>query len=261
MDDSEIDSQQIDKLASLIEVSQVIVAFTGAGISTESGIPDFRSPGGIWTKYNPEDFTYQKFLTSAESRRLTWERFRLSGILDARPNPAHYALAELDRLGKLQCLITQNIDGLHQKAGTPEERIIEIHGTYHWVKCLGCGLRYPSAEILRRLESGVEIPCCDRCGGLLKTAAISFGQPMPEKEVAQAQRWSRMADLFIVIGSSLVVYPAAELPLIAVQSGAKLAIINMTRTPMDGFAEVMILGKAGEILPRVVEVLARRRDN
>lgn len=261
MDETELYQQDIHRLASLIEASEVTVVFTGAGISTESGIPDFRSPGGIWTRYNPEDFTYQKFLTSPESRRLTWERFRLSGILDANPNPAHYALTELHRLGKLQCLITQNIDGLHQKAGTPEERIIEIHGTYHWVKCLSCGQRYPSKEILRRLEAGVEIPECDRCGGLLKTAAISFGQPMPEREVTQAQRWSRMADLFIVVGSSLVVYPAAELPLIAVQSGAKLAIINMTRTPMDRFAEVVILGKAGEILPRVVEVLTRRRDS
>lgn len=253
--------QQIDKLASLIDAAQVVVAFTGAGISTESGIPDFRSPGGIWTKYNPEDFTYQKFLSSEQSRRLAWERFRLSGILDASPNPAHYALANLERMGKLNCLITQNIDGLHQKAGNSEGIIIELHGTYHWVVCLSCGQRYRSTEILRRLEAGVEVPECDRCGGILKTAAVSFGQPMPETEMIQAQRWSTMADLFIVIGSSLVVYPAAQMPVIAVQSGAKLVVVNATPTPMDSYAELVIREKAGQVLPAVVEALRRQQRN
>lgn len=261
MDQIEPGRQQIDKLASLIESAQVVVAFTGAGISTESGIPDFRSPGGIWTKYNPEDFTYQKFLSSKESRRLAWERLRLSGILDAIPNPAHYALADLERMGRLHCLITQNIDGLHQKAGNSEDIVIELHGTYHWVTCLNCGQRYPSTEILRRLEAGVEIPECDRCGGILKTAAISFGQPMPETEMTQAQHWSTMADLFIVVGSSLVVYPAAQMPLIAVQSSAKLVIVNATATPMDSYAELVIRDKAGQVLPAVVDILRHRQRN
>lgn len=262
MDDtSRKTNEQIARLAGLIETSRVMVVFCGAGMSTESGIPDFRSPGGIWTQYNPEEFTYQKFISSAETRRKSWERFRLSGIFNAKPNPAHYALADLERMGKLHCIITQNIDGLHQKAGSSDERVIEIHGTDHWVVCLDCEARYPSADILRRLDAGEEIPACERCGGMLKTATISFGQAMPQKEMADAERWAAMADLFIVVGSSLVVFPAAQLPLIAAQNGARLVIINLEKTPMDSYATEVVREKAGEFLPQVVAALRHRLAN
>ena len=161
-------SRQIDLLAGLIDSAKTVVAFCGAGISTESGIPDFRSPGGIWTKYRPEDYTYQKFLSNVESRRLAWERFRALHSIRAEPNPAHYALAELERMGKLQHVITQNIDGLHQKAGNSPDRVIELHGNHDWVACLTCGKRYTAAEVLRRLEAGEAVPGCKVCGGIMK---------------------------------------------------------------------------------------------
>ena len=250
--------QAIDEIAELILQAKRVVVFTGAGISTESGIPDFRSPGGIWTKYNPEDFTYQKFLTSQETRRLTWQRFREIPWTRVQPNAAHLAVAELGKLGKLDCVITQNVDGLHQRAGNAEDRVIELHGTMRWVACLDCGKRYPMEEIAGWLERGVEIPRCDACNGLLKSATISFGQAMPVRETQEAEVRSRNCDLCIVIGSSLVVYPAAYMPMYALQSGAKLVIINQGETPMDGSAHVRVGAKAGEVMPRVVERVKAR---
>lgn len=245
--------QAIEQIADLIVQAKRVVVFTGAGISTESGIPDFRGPSGIWTKYNPEDFTYQKFLTSAETRRLTWRMLRELPWLKVLPNPAHLAVAELERLGRLDCVITQNVDGLHQKAGNAEERVIELHGTMRWVVCLDCGKRYPMEEIQGWLERGVEMPQCQACNGLLKSATISFGQAMPVRETREADVRSRNCDLCIVIGSSLVVYPAAYMPMYALQSGAKLVIINEGETPMDRSAHVRVWAKAGEVMSRVVE--------
>ena len=251
--------EQIEEVAELIVDSKTLVVFTGAGVSTESGIPDFRSPGGIWERYNPEDFTYQKFLSGPEARRKVWERFRLFGMLAAiEPNPAHYAIAELDKLGKLDCVITQNVDGLHQRAGVPEDKVIELHGTLKWVKCLGCHKLYPTEEIIKRLEQGVEEPVCDDCGGILKSATIAFGEPMPVKETTEAERRSRNCDLMLVLGSSLVVYPAAYMPIYAMESGAKLVIINIGPTPMDNYAKVRIHEKAGEVMSRIVERVKSR---
>ena len=245
--------QAIEQIADFIVQAKKVVVFTGAGISTESGISDFRSPGGIWTKYNPEDFTYQKFLTSEETRRLTWKRFSEIPWLKVQPNAAHLAVADLEKLGKLDCVITQNVDGLHQKAGNAEDKVIELHGTIRWVVCLDCGKRYPREEIEGWLERGVEIPRCDACNGLLKSATISFGQAMPVRETREAEVRSRNCDLCIVIGSSLVVYPAAYMPIYALQSGAKLVIINQGETPMDNSAHVRVWAKAGEVMSGVVE--------
>ncbi len=248
-------STGIEKLAQLIVDSRRLVAFTGAGISTESGIPDFRGPDGIWTKFNPADFTFQKFLTSPETRQMSWQRFRTNPAHDAQPNPGHFALAELGRLGKLDCIITQNVDNLHESAGCTH--VIELHGTMKWVICLECGQRYPSQEVRGWLEDGETVPACRKCGGLLKSATVSFGQAMPQKETAEAERRSRLCDVFLVVGSSLVVYPAAFMPAYALEAGAKLAIVNLQPTPLDQRADVVLHAQAGETLPQVVAEVKR----
>ena len=245
----------IGKASEMISESSRIVVFTGAGISTESGIPDFRSPGGIWSKFDPGEFTYQRFLSSQESREKYWEFSKQTwpDIAVAKPNRGHYAIAELYHMGKLDCMITQNIDGLHQKSGIPDERVIELHGTMKWVNCLECGQRYPREEIQARVESGERVPKCGHCGGIMKPATISFGQPMPEKETREAERRSAACDLFLVAGSSLVVYPAAQMPLIAKNSGAKLVIVNLEPTPHDRYADIVIQEQTGPVLSQIVE--------
>ncbi len=247
----------IDVVADMILASKRIVVFTGAGISTESGISDFRSPGGIWSRFDPGEFTYQKFLSSHESREKYWQ-FSTSTwpeMAAAEPNRGHYAIAELYSMGKLDCVITQNIDSLHQKAGIPEDRVIELHGTMRWVNCLECGRRYPREEIERRVEAGEKVPKCDACGGIMKPATISFGQQMPEKETSEAERRSAACDLFLVAGSSLVVYPAAQMPLVAKESGAKLVIINLEPTPHDRYADLAIHERTGEALPQIMALV------
>lgn len=247
--------EEIDAISSLIIQSKRVVVFTGAGHSTESGIPDFRSPGGIWDRFDPDEFTYQKFLSSEENRAKSWELYKMfwAAIAPAKPNTSHYAIAELNSLGRLDCVITQNVDNLHQKSGIPEEKVIELHGTFNWVICLDCARRYPSEGIWSRIEAGEKVPRCDACGGILKTATISFGQPMPERETREAQLRSANCDLFLVAGSSLVVYPAAQMPLIAKDNGAKLVIVNLTPTPHDRYADIVIHEKTGQVLPPVVE--------
>ncbi len=196
-------------------------------------------------------------MASEETRRESWRRGKETYHLfaDVEPNPAHYAIVELQRMGKLDCVITQNIDNLHQKAGTSPELVIELHGTAMYVLCLDCGKRWPRAQIQEWLEAGVEAPHCDECGGIMKSATISFGQAMPEKETAEAQKRAERAEVFIVIGSSLVVYPAAHMPLYAKQNGAKLIIVNMADTPFDAYADVLIRGKAGVVMERIVKRL------
>ena len=246
---------KVDAVADIVLQPRKLVVFTGAGISTESGIPDFRSPGGIWDKFDPNEFTYQKFLASEASREKSWafSKVRWPVIADAKPNRGHYAIAELYHTGKLDCVITQNIDNLHQKSGIPEEMVIELHGTTKWVKCLDCGRRYPREQIQVRLEAGEKVPRCDSCNGILKQATISFGQPMPERETREAERKSANCDIFFVVGSSLAVYPAAQMPLIARGNGAKLVIINLTPTPHDQYADIVINEKTGETLSQIVE--------
>jgi NAD-dependent deacetylase len=241
------------KVADLIVKNRKIVVFTGAGVSTESGIPDFRSPGGIWERFDPDDFTYQKFVSDPESRRKQW-RLLQEGLLTDRavPNDAHRAIVELDRLGKLDCVITQNIDNLHQKAGVPDNKVLELHGNMQWVVCLGCGRRYPIGEIKIRLDEGVGIPDCEACQGMLKPDAVLFGEQLPVQVLNEANKRSYGCDLFIVIGSTLIVYPAAYMPKYACAAGAKLVIINLSPTPMDHQAAVIIRAKAGEAMSMVV---------
>jgi NAD-dependent protein deacetylase/lipoamidase len=243
----------VDKVAALILDSGRVVVFTGAGISTESGIPDFRSPGGIWTKFDPDDFTIQKFMSSEKTRRMQWRMMAEGGLLkDAEPNQAHYAVAELESVGKLTCVITQNIDNLHQKAGNSPDKVFELHGNIKFVRCMSCGRRFPVEEILSKLDKE-DIPDCQFCHGILKPDAVFFGESLPQKALNEAIKCSRNCDLFIVIGSTLVVYPAAYMPMYAVESGARLVIINLSPTPMDAKAAALITASAGEAMSRIVE--------
>lgn len=249
----------IMKVAEMIKTAKRVIVFTGAGVSTESGIPDFRSPGGVWHKYNPEDFYYQKFLSSEEAREKYWQMSRefYEPVKKAQPNAAHRAVAELEKMGKLDCVITQNVDNLHQKAGNSPEKIIELHGTAISVSCLSCRQKYTREEIQSWLLSGVRVPKCKDCGGILKPDTVSFGQPMPPRETEEAFHRARNCDLFIVIGSSLVVQPAASIPLEAKESGAKLVIINREPTYHDSYADVVIHGSAGEITSKIMGHLGK----
>jgi NAD-dependent deacetylase len=247
--------------AVLIKAARKLVVFTGAGVSTESGIPDFRSPGGIWSRFDPDDFTYQKFTTDPEARRKQWRMLGEGHLTtDAQPNLAHYAIAELDEMGKLDCVITQNVDNLHHKAGVPADKIFELHGNVQWAVCLSCGKRYPFEEIKARIDGGEEIPDCGECGGMLKPDAVLFGEALPEAVLREASRRSSDCDLFIVVGSTLVVYPAAYMPVCALRGGAKLIIVNLSETPMDAQAAVLIRAGAGEAMTRIVE-MAREQIN
>jgi NAD-dependent deacetylase len=250
----------IARLAALIADAEHLVAFTGAGISTESGIPDFRSPGGIWNRYKPID--YQTFLSSDEGKREYWRRGRntYAVIRAAQPNPAHLALVELERRGKLDLLITQNIDGLHTTAGSSPERTIELHGTAHRVYCMNCGTTETRDSIMARLDAGEAIPACRVCGGVLRAATVAFGEPLPQEPWRHAVGAARRSDLFLVIGSSLVVNPAAQLPQVAVSAGAYLVILNQTPTPLDGIAHLLLRGTAGEIMARVMPEVRARLD-
>jgi NAD-dependent deacetylase len=249
----------IEKIAELIAGSRRLVFFTGAGISTESGIPDFRGPGGLWTRLNPDDFTIEKFLGSDESRRKQWH-FIQNGLMTGRalPNAAHIAIAELHRMGRLDCVITQNVDDLHQKAGVPEDKVFELHGNMKRAVCLECRSRYPFEEIKARLDGGEDIPACPKCGGTLKPDVVMFGEQLPYKVLEEAGRRSRAADVFIVVGSTLVVYPAAYMPRYAVESGARLVIINLGETPMDREATVLVSARAGETMTAIVKKVKKK---
>lgn len=246
---------KIDEVARLIAGAKKVVVFVGAGLSTESGIPDFRSPGGVWDRYDPADFDFQNFLSRESSREKYWQMATemYEAMKDAQPNAGHMAVAELERLGKLDCLITQNIDGLHFKAGNSGEKVLELHGTAMHVACLSCQKRYDRGPIQERVATGEKAPRCDSCGGPLKPATISFGQSMPERETAEAFRRSGACDLFIVIGSSLVVHPAAQMPVVAKRSGAKLVIVNRDDTASDNIADIIINGPAGQIMDAILK--------
>lgn len=252
----------IERAAELVAEASDIVVLSGAGISTESGIPDFRSPGGIWSKYDPSEFTYQNFVSNPEHRVRYWTMgLEIHAVLaGARPNAAHHAVAELERMGKLRALVTQNIDGLHQRAGSSAQRVIEIHGTALWVSCLSCGDRMPREDVHARLHAGESDPACNHCGGILKPATISFGQAMPERETREAFAHAERSDLFMVIGSSLVVHPAAYLPVRAIESGAKLVIVNLEPTPCDRMATALLRGKAGDAMTAVIEAACGLRS-
>jgi NAD-dependent deacetylase len=253
--------EKLSQVAEWIIQANKVVVFSGAGLSTESGIPDFRSPGGVWDRYNPEDFYFQNFLASEISREKYWQMATemYEPMKKAQPNLAHLAIAEMERLGKLDCVITQNIDGLHFKAGNSEEKVIQLHGTAMFVSCLRCGKSYDREEIQERIQKGVKAPYCDDCGGPLKPATISFGQSMPERETEEAYHRSSSSDLFIAIGSSLGVQPAASMPLVAKRNGAKLVIINRDPTPYDPMADIVIHGQAGPVMAGILEKVKEKK--
>jgi NAD-dependent deacetylase len=245
---------RIAELARIIDRARQAVVFTGAGISTESGIPDFRSPGGIWTKMAPIDFS--EFLASEEARRATWRRrFEADDTWrNAQPNRGHRAVAELVRRGPVAAVITQNIDGLHQASGVPAEQVIELHGNSTYAHCLDCARRYEIAELRVAFERDATAPVCDACGGWVKTATISFGQSMPVAAMRRAEVETRAADLFIVAGSSLVVHPAAGFPELAKRNGATLVIVNREPTGLDPIADLVLNRAIGETLGAAVGV-------
>lgn len=244
----------IAKGADLINKAEKILVFSGAGLSTESGIPDFRSPGGLWSKYDPSDFYFDKIISDEKARVKYWqmstETYQI--IKDAVPNRAHLAIKTLEDMEKLIAIVTQNIDRLHHKAGNSPDKIIEIHGTVSSVSCLDCGKSYDRDDIEERLRSGVKVPYCDDCSGILKPDTISFGQAMPTEKMALAFTYAQECNLCIVLGSSLVVYPAASVPAHAVERGAALMIINRDETPLDSQADVVIHESVSSALGQMV---------
>ena len=245
--------EDLEELSRLIDTADRVVLFTGAGISTESGIPDFRSPGGLWTKMQPIDF--RDFMRSDKARRETWRRrFAMEEMFrKATPNRGHRACAELIRGGKATSIITQNIDGLHQDSGIPDNRVIELHGNTTYAHCLDCGQRYEIASLRVDFERDNIVPNC-ACGGWVKTATISFGQAMPVTEMRRAEQETLLADLFIAMGSSLVVYPAAGFPELAKRNGASLVILNRDETTLDGMADLVLHRAIGDTLGAVIGV-------
>jgi NAD-dependent deacetylase len=248
------DGPDLDTIAGWLRGARYVVVLTGAGISTESGIPDFRGPQGVWTK-NPaaeKTATLSYYVSDPEVRRQAWRNRVESPMWQAEPNAAHVALAELERKGELHALVTQNVDGLHQKAGTSPEIVVEIHGTVHDAMCLGCSWRGPMEETLERVRAGEEDPVCLQCGGMLKSATISFGQNLVPEDLERAQLESSRADLFLALGTSLGVYPAAALPEVALGHGARLVIMNAQETPYDQLADAVCRDQLGTVLPDLV---------
>lgn len=250
-----MNEDKLQRFAELIDRARNIVFFTGAGISTESGIPDFRSQGtGIWEKMKP--IYFEEFLRSEDARTEQWRR-KFAGdtkMEGALPNKGHLAIAKLVEIGKCSAIITQNVDNLHQNAGVPDDRVIELHGNASFARCLSCGMRYELAELKGQFERQGRVDPCSRCGGVVKTATISFGQAMPEEAMRRAQIASEECDLMIATGSTLIVYPAAGFPEYAKQLGAKLAILNREATPLDPIADLVLHAEIGPTLSYLVGV-------
>ena len=248
--------EQIKLIAEKIKQRGKNIVFTGAGISTESGIPDYRSQGGIWDKFRPVYF--DEFMSSRDARVEYWQRWKelYRGITQAKPNNGHSAIARLFQMGLLDAVITQNVDGLHQDSGLAEEKIIELHGNTRRIRCMSCRKTASTQETHRRLESGDPAPEC-KCGGYLKPDTISFGQAMPIVEVEKATALSQTCDFFMVVGSTLLVQPAAHMPIHAKQNQAFLAIVNLSETPCDEMCDVLIRDKAGEVLQKIVYTIEK----
>jgi NAD-dependent deacetylase len=242
---------ELEEFAGRLSNSEDLVFFTGAGISTESGVPDFRSPGGVWTKYQP--VLFQDFLATESARIQHWQLKKATYELfkTVEPNSAHYAICAYEQRGQMLGLITQNIDGLHKLAGSSEEKLVELHGTDRLVTCLECAKRYQPFDVYENLGETFTPPTCGDCGGFLKSANVSFGQSMPAEAMRRAQAWSERADIFVVLGSSLQVQPAASFPVIAKRSGALLAIVNRDPTPLDDLADFVDHGAIGEFFRRL----------
>lgn len=237
-----------DQLADELKRASRIVVFTGAGISTESGIPDFRSPGGVWSKMKP--IYFQEFVGSEAKRREAWTRVYsgAAGWVGKAPNQGHFAVARLVASGRCPAVITQNVDNLHQASGVPDNKVIELHGNASYATCLECGLRHELEELRPVFEVEGRIPICRECGGLVKTATISFGQQMPEEPMLRSEAETQTCDLFLVLGSSLVVTPAALFPVKAKRNGARLAILNRDPTPLDDIADLVLNEEIGPTL-------------
>ncbi len=242
--------------------SHRILVFTGAGISTESGIPDFRGPDGLWTKVDPDDFTIDRYVQSEERRIQGWRMHADGAMWGARseidPNPAHLAITDLWNAGLTAGVITQNVDGLHLVAGLPRSAISEIHGDVRRVVCLGCAAEQEIEPVLERVDAGEQDPPCLACGGMLKPATVMFGELLSPTEIAKAERFSRQADAVLVVGSTISVYPAADFPLSVRRRGEPMVIVNQGRTDHDAWADVKIDGLAGEVVPEIVERLTAR---
>jgi len=240
-----------ERLRDMIDQAGRVAIFTGAGISTESGIPDFRSPGGVWSKMSP--IYFQDFVRSEEKRREAWNRAfsGRAGWTGKAPNAGHFAVARLIASGKARAVITQNVDNLHQAAGVPAGQVIELHGNASYASCLECGLRHELAELKSLYEATGDLPACRGCGGIVKTATISFGQQMPPGPMARAEAEALACDLFLVLGSSLVVFPAAGFPQLAKQNGARLAILNREPTDQDPSADLVLHDEIGPVMTTV----------
>lgn len=240
-------------VAEWVRAANRVLVFTGAGISTESGIPDFRGPNGLWRTNDPAMATIQVYVADPEVRRMRW-RARLTSPIDAaEPNAGHRAIADLERMGRVEVVVTQNIDGLHQRAGS--SRVIELHGNTREATCLSCHDRMPVARVLSRVEEGDEDPRCERCGGILKTATISFGQRLIDADVERGMVEARRSDVCLAVGSTLAVWPAAGVALTAARAGNRLVIVNEGATELDDVAALVLSGRAGTILPRLVAAL------
>jgi NAD-dependent deacetylase len=244
--------ESVEQLREMLAAGNSVVVFTGAGISTESGIPDFRSPGGVWTKYRPIEF--EEFLASKAAQRAYWQRKFASHdvVAQAEPNQGHLAVAELVKRGQVSVVITQNIDGLHQASGIPADRVIELHGNTTYAHCLDCGREYDLEPIRQAFLADETLPVCELCGGVVKSATISFGQAMPEAAMQRSNEETRACDLFLAIGSSLTVYPAAGFPAVAKENGAGLVIINREPTGVDDLADLVIHAEIGPTLDAAV---------
>ncbi len=248
---------ELEQVAEWLRFSQSTVVLTGAGISTESGIPDFRGPQGVWTR-DPEAekrANIQHYMANRDARVASWKGRRNSPLQNAQPNAGHLALADLERKGKLHTLITQNVDGLHLKAGSSLTRLIEIHGTVRDFVCMGCGERGAIERVLARVEAGEEDPPCRTCGGILKSATISFGQNLVYEDLERAQEVSANCDVFFAIGTTLTVTPVAYFPQHALRNGARLIIMNADETPYDKAADVILRGQIGDVLPKLVALV------
>lgn len=243
---------QISAAAAALADCRRLLVFTGAGISTESGIPDFRGPDGVWTRVDPAEFTYSRYLENPETRRASWRMRAASGVLGATPNAAHRAIVDLWLAGLVVACITQNIDGLHQAAGLPDEAVIELHGNARETACLSCGDLSDTTTAAERVAAGEDDPACLLCGGILKVAVVFFGEAMPRRELMRATIATADADGVIAIGSTLSVFPAASFPIEVVEAGHPMVIVNRGATELDDLASVLVSGPAGKVVPQLV---------
>jgi len=257
---SDVDASQahgLEHVAAWLRGARNVVVLTGAGISTESGIPDFRGPNGVWTKDPAAEktATLEYYMGDPDVRKRAW-RNRVDGnYFSAEPNAAHHALVELEQKDALHFLVTQNVDGLHHAAGQSAERVVEIHGNVREVKCMSCGRRGPMAAALDRVRAGETDPACPDCGGILKSATISFGENLVAEDLERAQDAAERADVFLALGTTLVVYPAAALPGLARRGGARLVIVNAEETPYDPVADVVLRDQLGSVLPQLAALV------